>query len=322
MTTTPRTPADLWAVRTTAAQRRRRHLADRSLRAPGAPEPPALTAPPSLPAVRAGPSASHRRLMAAFTLHPARMIHCAAFIESTGYFGHYFTFLALRNRADKQDARIPAPRVPGRTFSGEIRDLWHLPRSSGRGLTGQMFVGSEVLLDVSFDVACTRVAALAHDGWLGGASGAAYREWGTGLARVGPLDSVPGVSRLVEVRFRDLVTHGESAVLALRWEAACPGGGLFPVLDADITLTPAGESATALKPGRVVPAAARQGGRHAGPRGLAPGGGRHYPGFRGAGRGCRGESGGRGRMGARKRGKRSRGGVHGRSGCRSSPEPT
>lgn len=109
-----------------------------------------------------------------------------------------------------------------------------------------MFVGSEVLLDVSFGVACTRVAALAHDGWLGGASGSAYREWGAGLARVGPLDSVPGVSRLVEVRFRDLVSHGESAVLSLRWETAGPGGGLFPVLDADITLTPAGESATAL----------------------------------------------------------------------------
>ena len=50
----------------------------------------------------------------------------------------------------------------------------------------------------------------------------------------------------MEVRFRDLVSHGESAVLSLRWETAGPGGGLFPVLDADITLTPAGESATAL----------------------------------------------------------------------------
>ena len=37
-----------------------------------------------------------------------------------------------------------------------------------------------------------------------------------------------------------------SAVLAVRWEASGPGGGLFPVLDADITLTPRGESATLL----------------------------------------------------------------------------
>ena len=109
-----------------------------------------------------------------------------------------------------------------------------------------MFVGSEVVLDVSFGVACARVASLAHGGWLESASGAAYHEWGAGLARVGPADSVPLVSRLVEVRCRDLVRHGNSAVLALRWEAAGPGGGLFPVLDADITLTPTADSTTAL----------------------------------------------------------------------------
>ncbi len=110
-----------------------------------------------------------------------------------------------------------------------------------------MFVGSEVLVDVSFGVACARVAALAHGGWLGDASGTAYRAWRTDLARVGPLDSLPAVSRLVEVRFRDLVTHGESAVLALRWEAAGPGGGLLPVLDADLTLAPVAESVTTLQ---------------------------------------------------------------------------
>jgi hypothetical protein len=32
----------------------------------------------------------------------------------------------------------------------------------------------------------------------------------------------------------------------LRWEATGPGGRLFPALDADITLTPAGEHATLL----------------------------------------------------------------------------
>src|SRR5271154_2826643 len=113
-------------------------------------------------------------------------------------------------------------------------------------LTGGIFVGSEVILDVNFGVACGRLAALAHDGWLGDASGAAYREWSTSLARGGPLDSVPGMSRLVEVRFRDLITHGESAALALRWEATGPGVGGFPVLDADVALVPVAESATAL----------------------------------------------------------------------------
>lgn len=99
---------------------------------------------------------------------------------------------------------------------------------------------------MNFGVTCGRVAALAHDGWLGNASGAAYREWSTSLARVGPLDSVPGMSRLVEVRFRDLITHGESAALALRWEATGPGGGWFPVLDAGVALVPVAESATTL----------------------------------------------------------------------------
>jgi hypothetical protein len=54
------------------------------------------------------------------------------------------------------------------------------------------------------------------------------------------------MSKLVEVHFQDVVTWGESATLALRWEAIGPGGKLFPALDADIALTPAGEHATRL----------------------------------------------------------------------------
>jgi hypothetical protein len=57
---------------------------------------------------------------------------------------------------------------------------------------------------------------------------------------------VPGVSKLVEVHFRDVVTRGESAVLALRWQATGPDGRLFPVLDADMSVTPAGEHSTRL----------------------------------------------------------------------------
>jgi hypothetical protein len=66
------------------------------------------------------------------------------------------------------------------------------------------------------------------------------------LLRVGPLGSVRGLSRLVEVQFRDLVGREDSAVLTLRWAATGPGGALFPVLDADLTLTPRGEQATLL----------------------------------------------------------------------------
>ena len=48
------------------------------------------------------------------------------------------------------------------------------------------------------------------------------------------------MSRLVKVQFRHLVTHEDSAVWALRWEVTGKTGALFPVLDADITLTRAG----------------------------------------------------------------------------------
>ena len=91
-----------------------------------------------------------------------------------------------------------------------------------------------------------RLVNLTHGGWLSGASEGAYDDGLAGLIRVGPLGDVPGISQLVRVRFRDLVTRDNSGVLTLRWEASGHGGGLFPALDADITLTPAGEQATRL----------------------------------------------------------------------------
>jgi hypothetical protein len=112
--------------------------------------------------------------------------------------------------------------------------------------TGGVFVGDEVLLDVSFEAARARLADLAYGGSLVSASREAYGEGITALSRVGPLGSAPGVFRLVEVHVRELVTRDESAVLALRWEATGPDGGVFPALDADITLTPAGDRSTLL----------------------------------------------------------------------------
>ena len=109
-----------------------------------------------------------------------------------------------------------------------------------------MFVGDEVLLDVSFVAARARLANLTRGGSLLSASKDAYGEGITGLARVGPLGSAPGLSRLVEVHVRDLPDAADSARLALRWAATGPGGRLFPALDADLTLRPAGEQVTVL----------------------------------------------------------------------------
>lgn len=107
-----------------------------------------------------------------------------------------------------------------------------------------MFVGSEVSLDVSFDVARAGLVSLIRSGNLLTASRDAYRDGAAGLARVGP---GLGVSRLVEVKFGEPVTRGDSVVVALRWEAVGPGGGLFPALDADLALAPAGEGAAVLR---------------------------------------------------------------------------
>ncbi len=102
------------------------------------------------------------------------------------------------------------------------------------------------MLGLSFRSAQVRLAKLAHAGSLASASEGAYGDGLASLIRVGPIGAVPGASKLVEVRFRDLVIHDDTAVLTLRWEATGPGGGLFPALDADITLAPAGEQATRL----------------------------------------------------------------------------
>jgi hypothetical protein len=92
-----------------------------------------------------------------------------------------------------------------------------------------MFVGDEVRLDVGFAVARERLLRLSEDGALFGASDDAYA-----TARVG----VAGISKLIRVQARELSWTDHSGGVALRWEAAGSGGSLFPVLDANLTLTP------------------------------------------------------------------------------------
>src|ERR1700736_4784575 len=97
-----------------------------------------------------------------------------------------------------------------------------------------MFVGDEVRLDISVAVAREKLTRLGQSGALSGTSEDAY---GPGLTRVG----VAGVGKLVRVQVRELSWTDLSAGLALRWEATGAGGGLFPVLDADLKLAPDGE---------------------------------------------------------------------------------
>jgi hypothetical protein len=112
--------------------------------------------------------------------------------------------------------------------------------------TDGMFVRGEAQAEISLTLARARLANFARAGWLLSASQGAYGARATDLARADPPGPVRGKSRLVNVHFRDLTADGGSAHLALRWEAIGPGGELFPTLDADITLSPAGEHGTTL----------------------------------------------------------------------------
>ena len=97
-----------------------------------------------------------------------------------------------------------------------------------------MFVAHDVAFGVPFATARPRLTDLLASRALVSASLAAYDE---GLAHAGP--GLPSPGRLMRVRSLQ-PAYGEARVTAgLRWEAAGPAAGLFPVLDADVTLAPA-----------------------------------------------------------------------------------
>jgi hypothetical protein len=107
-----------------------------------------------------------------------------------------------------------------------------------------MFVRDQVRIDIGFEEARDKLAKL--DRWFLTASDRAYGDEIAGVARIGPLGPAPGISRLAEIRLESLAAQEDRAGLALRWEVRGSGGRLFPVLDADLTLTPAGENAAVL----------------------------------------------------------------------------
>jgi hypothetical protein len=109
-----------------------------------------------------------------------------------------------------------------------------------------MFVGDEITLGASYPDAHAGLLRLTHGGWLSDASGDAYAEGLAGLVRVGPFGNMIGASKLVRVLLLEPVEREGSLTLSLRWEATGVMGRLFPVLDANIILIPAGENASQL----------------------------------------------------------------------------
>jgi hypothetical protein len=118
-----------------------------------------------------------------------------------------------------------------------------------------MFASQETILDLPFPVARARLVSLARRGGLDGAAGRAYADGYTAVIRAGPFGQARGASKLVRVRFVEPVEHDNLAVLPFRWEATGAAGGMFPVLDADITPS-ARRRPDQAGAGRVLPGAA------------------------------------------------------------------
>ena len=113
------------------------------------------------------------------------------------------------------------------------------------GLVCGMFLSEQRICPVSISAARAWLASLVHGSWLSGASATAYQDGIDHLLWVGPFGMVPGMSQLVQVQILDLHDRDEESVtMGIRWEATGVTGGLFPVLDANITLTAEGDQDT------------------------------------------------------------------------------
>lgn len=135
-------------------------------------------------------------------------------------------------RGAGRDQGLLALPIP---FSGDL-----CPCSAGTGhwFTKRMFVSDDKVVPVSFAVASSRLGELTRGRRLDGLSERVYEDGVGYLLRVGPAGTVPGASRLVQVRFSDLAYHDDEVTVAMRWEATGTVGGLFPALDADIRIWP------------------------------------------------------------------------------------
>ena len=111
-------------------------------------------------------------------------------------------------------------------------------------MSGNVFVDGHILMDVRLDSARRQLERLAADGVLLSASEHAYGAGITGLVEAA--GRTAGISRLVGVQPGDLTETEGCAQLWLRWEAIGSDGTLFPALDADLTLSPAGDNTTVL----------------------------------------------------------------------------
>jgi hypothetical protein len=105
-----------------------------------------------------------------------------------------------------------------------------------------MFVAHDVACGVSFVTARPRLIDLLAGRGLASASQAAYDEGLAGTAS----GRLPGPAPLMRVRALQPSQSADRVTAGLRWEARGPSAGLFPVLDADVTLAPDGRVSSRL----------------------------------------------------------------------------
>src|SRR5215471_1530198 len=115
---------------------------------------------------------------------------------------------------------------------------------AGRHDRQVMFVAQDLTIRTGSRAAQARFENLLHGTWLAEMSMAACEGGVEGLLRVGPAG--PVAAKLVRVSFLDPVYRGDVMTVGLRWEAAGAAGTLFPVLDANISISPAGDAAARL----------------------------------------------------------------------------
>jgi len=110
-----------------------------------------------------------------------------------------------------------------------------------------MFITHRLIVNSPYAAARARLARFVDTGGLAVVAQDSYQGVITRVIRVGPAGDVPGVSKLVQVRFVGPVERGGATTIWLHWEATGAAGGLFPALDADLILMAKGQERTQLR---------------------------------------------------------------------------
>lgn len=109
-----------------------------------------------------------------------------------------------------------------------------------------MFVTEETTIGLPFGWAAAQLDSTIESGCFDEVSDQAYAAGLAVMARAGPLSDVRGLAKTVQVRMSGPGERKTAIAYALRWEASEPTCGLFPVLDADLSLIQVDASRTRL----------------------------------------------------------------------------